>query len=57
MTLEELIAEKEKNFWLSDAMKDSIKELHDRLPKKEIPDQVATSVEEAFTHENLVSKT
>lgn len=49
MTVEELIAEKEKNFWLSDAMKDSIKELYDRLPKKEIPDEVGTTVDEAFS--------
>lgn len=49
MTLEELIAEKEKNFWLSDAMKASIKELYDRLPKKELPEQVGTTVDEAFT--------
>ena len=48
MTVEELIADKEKNFYVSDAMKDSIKELHDRLPKKEIPDEVGTTVDEAY---------
>lgn len=56
MTVEELIAEKEKNFFVSEAMKDSIKELYDRLPlsrfdrlpKKEIPEQVGTNVDEAF---------
>ncbi len=49
MTLEELIADKEKNFYVSDAMKDSIKELYDRLPKKEVPEQVGTSVADSFT--------
>jgi len=49
MTVEELIADKEKNFYVSDAMKDSIKELYARLPKKEIPDEVGTTVDEAFT--------
>lgn len=48
MTVEELIADKEKNFYVSDAMKDSIKELYDRLPKKEIPDEVGTTVDEAY---------
>lgn len=48
MTVEELIADKEKNFYVSDAMKDSIKELYNRLPKKETPEEVGTSVDEAF---------
>jgi GTPase Era involved in 16S rRNA processing len=54
MTLEELIADKEKNFYVSDAMKESIKELYDRLPKKEIPEQVGTTVDEAY-QEHLTS--
>ena len=48
MTVEELIADKEKNFYVSDAMKDSIKELYNRLPKKETPEEVATTADEAF---------
>jgi len=48
MTLEELIADKEKNFYVSDFMKEAIKELYNRLPKKEIPEQVATDVKETF---------
>ena len=48
MTVEELIADKEKNFYLSDAMKDSIRELYKRLPQKELPDEIGTTAEEAF---------
>lgn len=48
MTLEQLIAEKEQIFYVSDFMKESIKELYNRLPKKETPEEVGTTADEAF---------
>lgn len=48
MSFEKFIADREENFYVSDFMKDCLKELYDRLPKKETPEEVGTTADEAF---------